>query len=146
MEERFIAKINKTETCWLWTASKDAKGYARFSTGGRKGKSHSAHRTAYELWVGQIPDNLVVRHKCKNKDCVNPEHLETGTQVDNEADKVRDGTTNRGERCGTAKLTNEQVADIRRRVGQKGVELAKEFGVSKATISQILSATTWTNA
>lgn len=146
MEGRFLAKINKTETCWLWTASKDGKGYARFSTGGRKGKSHSAHRTAYELWVGQIPDNLVVRHKCKNKDCVNPEHLETGTQVDNEADKVRDGTTNRGERCGTAKLTNEQVADIRRRVGQKGVELAKEFGVSKATISQILSATTWTTA
>lgn len=79
VEERFWAKVNKTETCWLWTASR--KG----SYGGFKieGKTVYAHRFAYERIVGAIPANRELDHLCRVRNCVKPEHLELVTHAEN---------------------------------------------------------------
>lgn len=139
METRFLSHVEKTDDCWLWTGAKTC-GYGRFGVGD---KVFVSSRVAYELWVGEIPDGLVVRHKCRNRHCVNPEHLETGTQSENVADTLRDGTMARGEKMGSAKLTEDQVRDIRNRVNQTHQALADEFGVSRRTIGFIINRVNW---
>lgn len=74
-EERFWEKVDKTDTCWNWTAA-NVLGYGRFSVGGRL---VSAHRFSYELEHGPIADGLQIDHLCRNTRCVNPEHLEAVT-------------------------------------------------------------------
>jgi hypothetical protein len=137
--QRLESKINKTGDCWLWTGAKSSKGYGIFCV---KKKLHQAHRLMYMLYNGAIPEGLEVRHMCRNK-CVNPEHLEIGTRSENCQDKVRDGTSNRGERNATAKLTAEQVLEIRRRSNELQSDLAKEFGVGTKNINQIIRRERW---
>ena len=139
---RFMAKVNKTETCWLWTASRNQYGYGVFRFNRERIRSH---RLSYLHHHGEIPEGLVVRHKCRNKHCVNPDHLEVGTQKENIADKVRDGTDDRGEKSVRAKLSTDQVLDIRSRTGQTQQAIAKEFEVSHHTISRIRRRETWTH-
>lgn len=76
--ERFWAKVDKTDTCWLWTAAKDRRGYGYF--GIAKGHVQLAHRFAWENQRGLIPEGLVIDHLCRNTSCVNPDHLEPVTQ------------------------------------------------------------------
>ena len=76
ISDRFWSKVDKTDSCWLWTACKNRKGYGHFSVGGRSGRPHLAHRMSYEFLIGPIPQGLTIDHLCKNKACVNPEHLE----------------------------------------------------------------------
>lgn len=73
---RFWAKVNKTDTCWLWTGSVNARGYGRVRRGPAPGKVIPAHRYAYMAVVGPIPPGLVIDHLCRVKRCVNPTHLE----------------------------------------------------------------------
>lgn len=81
LEERFWSKVNKTDGCWLWTANVGIGGrYGSFSV---KGKDKPAHRVAYELVRGPIPDGLELDHLCSNTICVNPDHLEPVTHVEN---------------------------------------------------------------
>ena len=80
VEPRFLAKVNKTETCWLWTAWIERNGYGRFWLDGRQ---HGAHRVAYELYVGPIPEGLEIDHLCRVKHCVRPDHLEAVTASEN---------------------------------------------------------------
>lgn len=71
--------VRKTETCWLWTGAVDPCGYGRF-------RAHvlvSAHRWAYEQFVGRIPDGLELDHACRVRTCVNPAHLEPVTHAEN---------------------------------------------------------------
>ncbi len=76
-QERFWSKVSKTEDgCWSWTGSKTS-GYGDFYDGVRK---VSAHRYSYETLSGPIPEGLVLDHLCRNRACVNPEHLEPVTQ------------------------------------------------------------------
>lgn len=76
---RFWSKV-KFEDCWIWIGSCWSNGYGQFMlTEGGKIRSISAHRTAYELVVGSIPDGLQLDHLCKNRRCVNPAHLEPVT-------------------------------------------------------------------
>lgn len=75
--DRFWANVQKTEECWLWTGTTSPGGYGRFSMDGRR---HQAHRIAYEWAIGPIPEGLVLDHLCRNRACVNPEHLEPVTQ------------------------------------------------------------------
>jgi hypothetical protein len=79
-EERFWEKVNKTETCWLWTAAKTWDGYGRF----KLNKTHVlSHRFAYELLKEKIPNGLQLDHLCKVRDCLNPDHLEPVTSQEN---------------------------------------------------------------
>lgn len=79
--ERFLVKVNFTEDCWEWTATKNPKGYGRF----RVGKVRQAHRWLWEQVVAPIPEGLELDHLCKNRGCVNPDHLEPVTHQVNVA-------------------------------------------------------------
>ena len=78
-QERFWAKVKKTETCWLWTGV-ISHGYGRFWV---QGHLLLAHRFVYELLVGQIPVSLTLDHLCRVRHCVNPKHLEPVTNREN---------------------------------------------------------------
>lgn len=80
--ERFDLYVERTESCWLWTGQLDAKGYGRISAGSPRRKV-LAHRVAYELFIGPIPDGLPLDHLCRIRRCVNPRHLEPVTQLEN---------------------------------------------------------------
>jgi hypothetical protein len=87
----FAAKVLTRENpddCWLWTGSLDLKGYG---TVRRRGKTARAHRVAYQLWVGDIPNGLHVLHRCDLRSCCNPQHLWLGTHADNMRDMATKG-------------------------------------------------------
>lgn len=80
--ERFWTKVDRRgpDECWPWLDSTAPRGYGRFWDGHRQ---QQAHRAAYELLVGPIPDGLQIDHLCRNRGCVNPAHLEPVTQREN---------------------------------------------------------------
>lgn len=86
--DRFGAKVNVTETCWLWTGATNNWGYGSFWNGSR---NVAAHRWSYEKFVGPIPDGSFVLHSCDVPNCVNPMHLFLGDHLDNMADMVAKG-------------------------------------------------------
>jgi hypothetical protein len=138
-KRNFWEKVNKTETCWLWTKGcSKGHGHVRIN-----GKMQYSHRVSWLLTGNTIPDGHIIRHKCRSKHCCNPEHLETGTVAENNADKIRDGTSARGEKQHLAKLTSAQVLDIRARVGETQTKLAEEFSINHCTIHDILIRRTW---
>lgn len=72
---RFWPKVNKTETCWLWTASTNQYGYGTFGRGGRADGKSLAHRYSWELEHGPIPEEMHLDHICHVHNCVRPSHL-----------------------------------------------------------------------
>ena len=136
---RFWAKVNKTDSCWLWTSSCFDFGYGQFSLNDKK---YKAHRVSWLLAGNTIPEGHIIRHKCRSKNCVNPEHLETGTHAENNADMIRDGTSNRGIKHPMCKLTEAQVREIRNS-DKTGVELAEIYNVTIQTIYNIKNRKSW---
>lgn len=80
LEIRFWQKVDKSDECWLWIGARHPLGYGHIKIDGQVA---SAHRVAYELARGAIPDGLVVDHLCRVPSCVNPEHLEAVTMTEN---------------------------------------------------------------
>lgn len=149
LDERFWNKVEKTDGgCWEWQGYKNYDGYGCFKL---EGKVKHSHRLAYEELVGTIPEGLYVLHHCDNPSCVNPNHLFLGTNQDNMTDMVKKGRQSRlkGEKHGRAKLAEEDVIEIRRRVsvGKHGIQtkLGKEFNVSQTLISKIANRQRWTH-
>lgn len=90
IKERFMRHVSPEPNsgCWLWTSLGDGRGYGKFSL---QGKRRRAHRVAYDLFVGPIPDDAHVLHHCDVPCCVNPAHLWVGTHTDNMRDCCRKG-------------------------------------------------------
>jgi hypothetical protein len=76
LAERWAAKVQKTETCWLWTGAISSTGYGRLNL-------YYAHRIAFELHIGPIPEGMTIDHLCRVRTCVNPAHLEAVTLAEN---------------------------------------------------------------
>lgn len=103
-----------------------------------------AHRFAYELLVGAIPADQMVRHTCDKQDCVRPDHLEPGTHDDNMKDMVARGRAARmrGELHGRAKLTVDDVRAIRASAEPQRL-VAERLGISQSNVSLIRSGRAW---
>ncbi len=133
--------------CWLWAGHRDKRGYGQFNVGKRK--LRLAHRVAWELTNGPIPDGLFACHHCDNPPCVRPDHLFPGTNGDNINDAIRKGRYHshwsKGMRSPNAQLTETQVASIKRRLldGEMGIDIAADACVSKALISNINTGRLW---
>lgn len=134
--------MSSRDSCWEWQGSRYAKGYGCTSYKGRK---LHAHRLAWILARGAIPDGMMVCHTCDNPPCCNPNHLFLGTNSDNVRDSIGKGRRDqRGECNNCAKLTSTQVLAIRRSHENKSA-LARMFGVSRRAIQLIKNHQTWSH-
>lgn len=144
VQTRLAKKSQWVGGCLELTAGRDKDGYGLLSIGRR---NFRAHRLAYEAARGPIPDGMLVRHKCDNPPCINPDHLEVGYEVDNSRDKVERGRSLRGSANPGARLNEEQVREIRSQLadGVPSVALARNYEVGQTTISRIKLGTHWRN-
>ena len=147
--KRFWRKVDKTGDCWLWMG-RLAHGYGTISITPTKHQIFIllAHRVAWELTHGKIPDGLLICHRCNNPQCVNPDHLYPGTPQDNANDRVAAGRHTAGARV-TSKLTEQQAREIREkyRRGYTSMRfLGRQYGVSHETVRLIVSNQAWKSA
>ena len=128
------------EDCWLWQRSTNKKGYGYFQAD----KLRQAHRFAYMLAKGEIPEGMVIMHSCDTPGCCNPAHLSTGTWADNAHDRDRKGrqVPMKGSKHGRAKLTEADIRAIRadNRIQR---EIAADYGIDRANVSEIKSFKIW---
>lgn len=136
--------VDESTGCWLWDSCCHEYGYGLVGSPGYINKR--AHRIAYELLVGPVPDGLCVCHKCDVRRCCNPDHLFVGTVAENQQDMARKGRSTWGERNPRSKLTVETVDLIRYLYASKQFnqnQLAARFGIGQAHISQIVRGQLW---
>lgn len=131
--QSFWSMVDKSNTngCWNWQGSITKNGYGRLSF---KGRSYSAHRLAYLLVNGQIPESMNVCHKCDNRICVNPDHLFLGTQQENMLDCIKKGRRN------PKMLDFETVRKIRqmRADGLKNRQISAELNVKTRIVERVV--------
>jgi len=152
---RFWSKVRVRgpNECWPWIASGLPHGYGTIACGSRTDHSRRhflAHRVAWNLANGPVQKNLCVLHHCDNPPCCNPRHLFLGTQADNNRDMIQKGryghTGARGARNGRAKVTEEDVRNIRRKYSECGIShyaLARQWGIGASTVWHIIRRDTW---
>lgn len=146
--ERFEEKVELVpfSACHWWAGAQQPQGYGQIRI---DGESPGAHRVAYELYIGPIPEHdsshgMCVCHSCDNPSCVNPAHLYLGTNKDNMDDRDRKGRQQKGERHYLAKLTVKNVLEIRKMAGSQTLSyIANIFGVGQTAISYVISRKTW---
>lgn len=138
------AEIKGTNDCWDWLAGTFVDGYGTFWF---RNKMYRSHRVSWILTFGEIPDGLLICHRCDSPHCVNPRHLFMGTNGDNMMDASRKGRLNapRGENHAGSKLKNEDVFEIRRlrNQGLSYSELGRKFNCSDVNIKNIIVGKKW---
>lgn len=150
--KRFWSKviIRAADECWEWQGPVSNCGYGNFSVGGKRSPDYrqwAAHRYAYTITYGEVPQQLNVCHKCDNRRCVNPSHLFLGTDADNVRDKISKGRDARGSRQGHSKITEADVSRIVEMYnsGKSEIEIGRTVGLSQASVSRIVRRETWTH-
>jgi hypothetical protein len=140
---RYLMPGDPPETgCWDWPHATKRGGYGQICvTVDGKELNLSAHRVSYEIYHGEIPDELNVLHWCDRGICVHPRCLHLGTMLENTRECIERGRFSRGSKH-TAKLSEEDVLFIRSS-DIPGVELARRFGVSQPTISNVRTRKNW---
>jgi hypothetical protein len=147
-ESDFWDRMRRTESgCWEWQGAHDPWGYGNL---GVAGVFKKAHRYAYELAVGPIPDGMDVCHRCDNPPCCNPDHLWLGTERQRSHDARTKGRLKSqpptGEASPHAKLTADQVREILELWASgdyRQRDLAGRFGVSEGAISKVVTGRKW---
>lgn len=155
-QDFFWSKVDRNRGgCWIWKAGHFGTGYGAFSI---KSTNYGAHVISFLLSGGTLTDEKPhVLHSCNNRGCVNPAHLRAGSQQDNVDDAMKAGTHGlalttfprkraQGMKHGMAILTDAKVRAIRAEYQpyvMSRVALAKKYGVSRATINQVLSRKHW---
>ncbi len=134
--DRFMSKVEKGAECWLWRGCIAPNGYGLFKLGRLMG----AHRAAHIIFKAPVGGDQVVRHTCDVRNCVNPEHLQLGSHVDNMRDMTHRKRSARGLRQHLAKLSDEKVRELRETFapGMTYTELGEAFGVSRHTASKVV--------
>lgn len=173
--KRFWGKVNKSEDdggCWEWIGHKDKGGYGKCNF---NDKGFRAHRASYIIAYGNIPEGKLICHKCDRPSCIRPDHLFLGTNLENIADRNSKGRQSkgekhaaimrsrdlrgdknparihpelmpRGEKSGTAKLTELKVIEIRKRYAAGGTtqkKLGAEYNVHFTLIGYIVNRKVW---
>lgn len=162
IEIRFWEKVDKNGPipehcpelgpCWLWTGSRNHRGYGYLGLGGSDGGKDGAHRISWRLHFGGILTILDVLHHCDNPPCVRPDHLFAGTAQDNVDDMMAKGrnptewgTSRQGERNASARLSEIQVVEIWRlsQAGMTHKAIALHMGCTEPTVWKILNRRSW---
>lgn len=149
LTERLLAQVDRSGDCWLWTGyRKNQAGHGAISV---HNTPYYVHRLAYQLFVGPIPEGMVVCHRCDVPACVRAEHLFLGSQLDNIADmrakgRGADPPLVQGEAHPKATLTDRQVEEIRalRAQGVPQREVARRYGCSQSTVWRFANGVTRT--
>jgi len=145
IEEKLKKYVIDDRNCWNWIGSKDRDGYGVF--GHHRNKQLRAHRASYGLYVGEIPNGMMVCHFCDNPSCINPKHLFVGTAKDNTQDMIRKQRRPvlSGEVHPNAKLKEHQVHEIKQLRKQNVLltNIANQYGISFQTVSSIAKGKTW---
>ncbi len=143
VERRFWSKVAKAgeDDCWLWTASRDERGYGMVRY---QGNTRRAHRVSYALTHGGALPLECVCHSCDRPPCCNPTHLWLGSRSDNAKDMVAKGRQNDIKRANNpnAKLSEADVLAIRASRGPRNIPAA-EYSVTPTTITHIRTGKTW---
>jgi len=138
----FWTKVDKTDTCWNWTAYKDKGGYGSLTV---KRTPYLAHRFT-KLILGEDPTGYVVMHTCDNPGCVRPEHLKLGSLIENNLDRDNKNRQAKGINNGNSKLTEQQVLEIRnmpfgKRGDNKRIQL--KYNISGWQVRDIINKKVW---
>lgn len=137
---RFWPKVDRSGSCWEWQASR-VNGYGQFTVNRR---IVLAHRFAWEITNGPIPNGLFVCHHCDNRLCVNPSHLFLGSAADNSGDMVAKNRVRHGAAHRNTKLTDKDVHEIRSLKGSMTYKaLAQQYGISTTTAWRIAHGESW---
>ena len=140
--ERFWNKVKKTDGCWEWMGRVSGRGYGAYGP-------RVAHRVIWEQIHGPIPSGMCICHRCDNPLCVRPSHLFIGTHSDNIKDAVIKGRVvppdSRGEKHGRAKLSDNDVYEIRRlySLGVKQPLIAKMWRITHWNVNSIVYRRNW---
>ena len=143
LEERFWAKVEKTDGCWPWKGALTTGGYGSIVEHLNTRRSASqANRVSWQLHYGPIPTGLFVCHRCDNRACVRPEHLFLGTPKENSEDMKQKGRSGGG--C-PGKLKPAQVVAIRQRrsEGESYRSVARDYGLAKETVRRACLRINW---
>lgn len=143
LKERLEARTDKSGDCWVWNGAKNMHGYGVLR---HEQKNYLAHRAAWMVERGPIPNGLCVCHRCDAPACINPDHLFLGTHADNMHDMIAKGRARHSSPSGSksphAKLTDEAVSEIRARAASQPA-LARRFGVNVTTVQRVQYGHTW---
>ena len=139
---RFREQVDDRHSCWLWTGKLTNTGYASFNATYEGQTFWKAHRFAYRVFKGPIPKGMCVLHTCDNRFCVNPDHLHLGTPADNAKQRESRGRGTHGELNGRAKITEQDVRDIRNST-ESCSELARRYGLHDSHIGRIRTREKW---